>query len=97
MYKNIALLALLALLLPFSGYALTKQERIEEIKQEVRQVTARMQYEVDLIKNNAWIIYLNGASILKRLDALDAELIALTNEYNQIQLELYQEKTCTKN
>jgi len=29
MYKNIALLALL---LPFSGYALTKQERINELK-----------------------------------------------------------------
>ena len=94
MYKNIALLALL---LPFSGYAITKQERVEEIKKEVQQVTVRMQYTVDLIKNNAWIIYLNGASLLKRIDALDAEMIALTNEYNQLELEIYQELTCTKN
>ena len=93
MYKHIALIALL---LPFSGSAITKQERKQEIIQEVQQLNASMNYLSELIKHNAWILLLSGESITKKIEEYEARMSVLTKEYNQVELELFQESTCIK-
>lgn len=93
MYKNIALLALL---LPFSGYAITKQERQQEIIKEAQQLESGMNYLSDLIKHNAWVVYVSGSSILEKIKEAVAQMEALKEEYAQIELELAQEKKCSK-
>ncbi len=91
MHKNIALLVLL---LPFSGSAITKQERSQmkarqdQIVKEVLQMEADMVYLAELIKHNAWMLYIDGDSIRKK--ALDAreKMLALNVEYYRLESEL---------
>ncbi len=94
MYKNIALLALL---LPFSGYAITKQERKDEIVKEAQQLDASMRYLADMVKYNAWIMLSSGGTIMKKIEEAEAKMLALNQEYAQIELELSQETKCSKN
>ena len=92
-YKS---LSLAALLLPFSGYAITKQERQQELLKQVQQFEYEMAYLSDMIKHNAWITYVSGDPINQRALDVGDRMLALTKEYNQTELELLQEKTCTK-
>lgn len=93
MYKHIALLALL---LPFSGYAITKQERLQEILQEAAQIDSSMEYLAEMLKNNAWMIYVSGDSILQKSIEASQRIQELKKEYTQLELEIAQEKKCSK-
>ena len=93
MYKNIALLALL---LPFSGYAITKQERKQEIIKEMVALEARALWLQDVVKHNFWVMYISGDSFRKEAHELHDRTVVLLAELNQIELELLQGKTCSK-
>ena len=93
MYKNIALLALL---LPFSGYAITKQERQQEIIQQMNAFAMRALWIQDVIKHNFWTVYIHGEDFRKETADLYDKTMILQQELNQIELELAQEKTCVK-
>ena len=82
--------------MPFSGYAITKQERQQELLKQVQQFEYEMAYLSDMIKHNAWITYVSGDPINQITLEVEERMIALTKEYNQSELELLQEKTCTK-
>lgn len=91
MYKNIALLALL---LPFSGYAITKQERKQkqerqnEIVKEVLQIESEMIYLQDMIKHNAWLLFVSGETIRKSATEAREKILALNVEYYKLESEL---------
>lgn len=93
MYKNIALLALL---LPFSGYAITKQERKQEILQEFASINKDLEYTLEVIKNNYWVTYLEPDRLIQKAKDAIVKAKALQEELDQIEKELEQEKTCTK-
>ncbi|MBS1987139.1 hypothetical protein JST99_04380 [Candidatus Dependentiae bacterium] len=92
MYKNIALVALL---LPFSGYAITKQERQIEILLESREIGERVQWLKDVLKSHYWILFISGDSFRKEAKELHERAVALDKEFKAIELELMQEKACT--
>lgn len=90
-------LALIALLLPFSGYAITKHERRHEILQELHRLEQSCDWYKDLIKHNAWILYISGSSLCKELTDIHDKAVVLEAELHQIELELMQEQvSCTK-
>lgn len=93
MYKRIVLIALL---LPFSGYAQTKQERREEIVKEVQSIESYLMFMQDVVKNNFWVMVVNPTYFRDLGIESQAKLIALQKEYNQLEKELTQEDTCTK-
>ncbi|MBS1986607.1 hypothetical protein JST99_01600 [Candidatus Dependentiae bacterium] len=93
MYKHIALIALL---LPFSGYAITKQERKNDILQELKKIEDRAMWYRDFVKNNYWAAVFSKKSIVTNLDELYQRAIALEAELNQIELEIMQEEACSK-
>lgn len=88
--------ALLALLLPFSGYGITKHERRQEILQELNQMQEHGQWIKDLIKHNAWIVYISGESLRKEFSDMYDKAVVLEAELHQIELEIMQEQSCTK-
>ena len=93
MYKNIALIALL---LPFSGYANTKQERRQEILCELNKIETRALWISEVVKHNYWVIYLCKDSFREEARELHTRAVALDAELKAIELELLQETTCTK-
>ncbi len=94
MYKHIALIALL---LPFSGYAITKQERRQEIIRELDKIEERCNWLKEVIKHNYWVLYISGPSFYKEADELYQRALVLEAELKTIDLELAQESSCTKN
>ncbi len=85
MYKNIALIALL---LPFSGYAQTKQERKQEILAEIKDLYAQTDHMVKLMENNLFFAALFPTyftDIAKKIDDRGEEL---NKELDQINAEL---------
>ncbi len=93
MYKNIALLAIL---LPFSGYAQTKQERRQEIIEELQKMDSQQAFILELIKHNAWIVFISGDSIRKNNNEVMIRVKQLQEELAQIELDLLKDKKCSK-
>ena len=89
-YKS---LSLAALLLPFSGYAITKQDRQHELLKQVQQLEYEMAYLSDMIKYNAWISHVSGDPINERAIEVKERVLALTKQYNQTERDLLQEKS----
>lgn len=86
MYKNIALIALL---LPFSGYAQTKPERKKKLEDRLAVILAELA-EFDTKFAATWPILMFTMSkegienIKKDMDAKSKELIELNDEYQQL-------------
>ncbi len=83
MYKNIALIALL---LPFSGYAITKEERKQEILVEIKKLDDQVEHLVKLIESNLFFAaffpdYFTDTA--KKIDAHGAELEKELEEINK--------------
>lgn len=93
MYKNIALIALL---LPFSGYAITKQERKQEIINELQKMDSEQAFILELIKHNAWIAFISGESIRQNNKEIMARVHQLQEELAQIELDLLKDKKCSR-
>lgn len=94
MYKNIALLALL---LPFSGYAITKQERKEQIMSQIAQIEKSLNFTVEIMKHNLWAVFIYPSYFKNEAIQARDKAIALQKELDEIDLALQQEQACTKN
>ena len=68
----------------------------QDLFKQVQQLEYEMAYLADMVKHNAWITYVSGDPINQITLEVEERMIALTKEYNQSELELLQEKTCTK-
>jgi len=85
MYKNIALLALL---LPFSGYAITKQERKQEIETEIKGLYAQVDHMVKLMENNLFFAAFFPGYFRQMAKEIDDRGSELQKELDQINKEL---------
>ena len=85
MYKNIALIALL---LPFSGYAQTRQERKQEILVELKKLDAQVEHMVNLIENNLFFAAFCPKYFTDMATKIDNQGAELEKELDQINKEL---------
>jgi hypothetical protein len=81
-------IALLALLLPFSGYAITKKERKQEILAEIKDLYAQTDHMVKLMENNLFFAALFPTYFSDMAKKIDARGEELNKELDQINLEL---------
>ncbi len=89
MYKNIALIALL---LPFGGYAQTKQERKQEILAELKKLDGQVEHMVKLIENNLFFAALCPNYFTDMATNIDNQGADLEKELNKINKELEMEQ-----
>jgi len=84
-------LALIALLLPFSGVAITKQERKEAIIAEMKELSESMNHYARMMENNLWFAACFPDFFLKPMKEIDKRGYELEDELKQIEEELKQE------
>jgi len=89
-------LILAGLLLPFSGYAITKEERKEQIVTEIRQIEANLLWIQDIIKHNFWITFISGDEIRTEVNEARGKLLSLQAELNKIEAQQREEFSCIK-
>lgn len=89
MYKNIALIALL---MPFSGYAVTKEERKQEILAELKKLDEQVEHMVKLIENNLFFAALCPKYFTDMATKIDDQGAELEKELEKINKELETEQ-----
>jgi len=84
--------ALLALLLPLSGYAITKEERKKEIEIEFVKLDEEINHLVKLIENNLFFASFCPDYFTERAQKIDARGAELQAELQRLEEELNNEK-----